>query len=470
MRALPFGRARIYLLLICVPFFLSLQIVFQTRTNSHPDEADHARAFCYFESAWWPPDLNSDVLGYSVYGWNRVYEGELVYIVYGRISAFIRSGLEWILRATEKLTSIDLASLRYRILLAPGLNSPKCSYLIQTYRLLNSVLYLITVVILFRVARQHGWSLAIALVMLSIPQVVYIYSYANDDASGVSLSIFLFLFALTRPSGFLFSRRDALILGLLTGLVLLSKQVYWFVLPLVALALGWKVWEDPATRRSLREGRVWMNAVLLFATVLVVVAPLKIIYPWTQGDYGAKRVETLETRAAAGFKPSSPIRPGFRLASKGVAWEEVVGNSQWQEWSAKSFYGVFGYMNVYLPLRVYLLALVLFTLGVFLTLFFAFKRWRDLPLSFRVLGIASPILILMVIGSSVYYSWMYDYQPQGRYLFSGVIPLAILLGGTVEFEPRWLRSVRFGMFAISYGICLWSLWAMVLQNRSYFGS
>jgi hypothetical protein len=65
---------------------LVLWIALTTPVNTHPDEGIHVDAICYFESDWWPPRLNTDGLVYSPDGWSRVYSGELVYLVYGRMA------------------------------------------------------------------------------------------------------------------------------------------------------------------------------------------------------------------------------------------------------------------------------------------------------------------------------------------------------------------------------------------------
>ena len=65
-------------------------VVYQTNPCSHPDSRYHLYGFSYFENHWWPPDLNSDDLVYSPYGNSRVYSGEIVYLVYGKLTALAK--------------------------------------------------------------------------------------------------------------------------------------------------------------------------------------------------------------------------------------------------------------------------------------------------------------------------------------------------------------------------------------------
>ncbi len=115
---------RYYLIPIIIVVIISSQIALQTAFNVHPDEANHADAFCYFEHHWWPPDLNSDDLLYSLAGWSRVYNGELVYIVYGKIAMVIRSVIEPVIPSPT-------VSQAYT-----------CQPVVLVYRVLNTTLYL----------------------------------------------------------------------------------------------------------------------------------------------------------------------------------------------------------------------------------------------------------------------------------------------------------------------------------------
>ena len=85
------GRAiRLCLVLTALTALIAARIALTTPFDHPPDEFVHLDAFHYFETNWWPPDLNADGLIYSPAGWSRVYTGELVYLVYGKIGALAR--------------------------------------------------------------------------------------------------------------------------------------------------------------------------------------------------------------------------------------------------------------------------------------------------------------------------------------------------------------------------------------------
>ena len=83
-----FRHPRTYIPLALLGFLISVSIALNTNSY-HPDERMHIDAFCYFERQWWSPPVNSNEVIYSPYGWSRVYTGEVVYQVYGRLSELI---------------------------------------------------------------------------------------------------------------------------------------------------------------------------------------------------------------------------------------------------------------------------------------------------------------------------------------------------------------------------------------------
>jgi hypothetical protein len=72
--------------------------------------------------------------------------------------------------------------------------------------------------------------------------------------------------------------------------------------------------------------------------------------------------------------------------------------------------------------------------------------------------------VISVALISMYHSWTFDYQPQGRYLFSALIPLALILGGTAAGEPRWLQGLRLFIWALLFLLGLYILWVVLLGD------
>ena len=458
--------SRLFIGLIAITCITSIALALQTRYNAHPDEAVHLDAFCYFEQHWWPPALNSNGLLYSPDGWSRVYNGEVVYFLYGKLGTLIRSFGNRVghLHIEFVKQTIDYQGNLLYLPLILTLKTDQCVSALHIYRLLNSFLLLLTLSLLFLVGRQHRLATWIGMLMLCTPQVIYIYSYANSDAWGLSSAVFLFLFALTQRN-LLTSYPKLLALGGLTGLLLLSKEPFWISLLFSYSIIFWHGLED-YDRRVWVHGRLQsLKAIALVALIAVVlIAPWRIIYPLTQPGYSVAVEQMREARARADFKPSTPTNPGYRLASKGVSFTRLLTDRKWMDQSAQSFYGVFGYFMVLLPLWVYQLALAILGLNLFLTVRTLLQRRRIWVTADKVLYASAIVSMAVCVFASVYNSWTYDNQPQGRYLFSSIFPLGLLLCGPIDVESQQVRVVRMIGWMVLYGVSLYVLWHFGILN------
>jgi hypothetical protein len=140
----------------------------------------------------------------------------------------------------------------------------------------------------------------------------------SADAFGLAVSFVLFFESLAvadvAPADWTWSR--ALGLGCLFGLPFVCKSNYLAALVLPAIFLAQSV---ARSRRPLPLGRLTAYAGLFLVGALVVAAPLKIVYPLSQGDMAAKIAHMREERAKPRFKPSNRSTSGLRLAEKGKA-------------------------------------------------------------------------------------------------------------------------------------------------------
>ena len=82
------------------------------------------------------------------------------------------------------------------------------------------------------------------------------------------------------------------------------------------------------------------------------------------------------------------------------------------------------------------------------------SRWSRAD---RWLLLAAAGTVLLCLAASLYNSWTFDYQPQGRYLFGAVGALTLLLWGQWETTPRWTKLAR-----VASGALLLALSAFVL--------
>lgn len=451
-------------LLIAAAALITFRIATITAFDVHPDEFNHADGFCYYESHWWPPPLNADGLRYSPYGMSRLHDEEVVYILFGKLAALLRPVIEPFFASQEPPPADHSTQI-----FLPSIKAPDfCFLAFHTYRLLNVLLLIVTLAILFWMGRRYRWARSLALLILAVPMAVYIYSYGNSDGWGLSMSSFLLLLALAYHKRERWRWREALWLGLLTGIVLLSKRPFWLSIPLSYLILADKaftLWQRERERLYWLL-RAWLPLVLVIA--FLVILPQKIIYPLSQGDYSAGVKEMRDQRARADLRPSSPTFYGYLMRQKGYPFRAVWGDPVWWRMSYQSFYAFFGYWKMPAPTWAYLAAGILMLAGILGTYLDFIQRRAAYSTLARLLLAITPLLSIAIVVASLLYSWLFDYQPQGRYLLSALLPLSFLIGGAVDDEPRWLAGLRWLMWILLLGISFYILWGLFLAAPVLF--
>lgn len=405
-----------------------------TPLNAHPDELIHVDAFKYFEHHFWPPDVNADGIYYSPYGWSRVYTGELVYVLYGTLGRALKTVLP-----------------------------PLPSY--QLYRLLQFALLAFTLAYLATRRTPH-WDTKLGLAFtLGFPQFVYLFSYANSDAFGLAVSFVLFFETLRATDQPLadWTWQRTLALGCLFGLPFVCKSNFLAALILPAAFL---VQNITRSIRAAPRARLLALAGLFLAGVLAVAAPLKIVYPLTQGDMTAKVARMREERAKPNFKPSNPQYFGLNLAQKGKTYRDLIVDMQFFQTLSASFWGAYGFMNIFNPPRVYYLAYGLLGLACLLT---AARYLRGFSALDPPLRLGLPLGITVILGLTagvLYLSLHVDYQAQGRYLYGAFVPVLLTLSGT--FRPGDggpARTAAFGLARLLWLMSLYSLWFVLMYQH-----
>lgn len=392
-----------------------------TRPFVHPDERLHFEAFRYFAAHAWPPDLNSSALVYDSYGTSKVYAREIVYALLGRLGRLFEGAL--------------------------GAAHP-----VLAYRLLSVVLLPFALAALLRVRSRIVTPGAFALVLAAVPQVLYVFGYANSDAWAVFLSVLLFAQALRLAEAAApWPLGQTALLGVLTGLLLASKDNFLFALALPAVLVAPRILAGAGGR----------GVVLFLLLATLFPAPYKVIYPLTQPDFAGATWRMSEERAAPGFKPSDPNRAVLSPAGDS-AWDVLV-HGEFAVRSAQSAWGVYGHMNVFHSRAVYAGVAGLVLLNLALTAATARRRWSELPSDLRRLLLAAPLVILANFALSLRWSVDVFYQPQGRYLFPSLLPAALLLAGTLAHEgPQ--RRVRFASALLALALAACSLLGLAIPR------
>ncbi len=245
----------------------------------------------------------------------------------------------------------------------------------------------------------------------------------------------------------------AISLGVLLGLILITKTTAYIAVPLAAGVLIWCWWRERAGfRRILIEG-------------LAVALPAALIaLPWYARDisvYGWP--DFLGLNRHDRIVVGQP-RTGDWLAQYGLGGylQRLV------EFTFKSFWGVFGWLGVFMDSRIYFVLLLLsgIALGGLVIRGVRYIVREDKthhaprtthhaprPPHALILLATSTLLTLLV------YAWynLRFVQHQGRYLFTALIPIAIFfsLGWEGALRPRAGRILAAVLVGFGFGLAAW---------------
>ncbi len=236
------------------------------------------------------------------------------------------------------------------------------------------------------------------------------------------------------------------LLGLLLGLILITKTTAYIAVPLAGVALLWR-W-----RRKRATGAAIARDLLAVALPAALIA-----LPWYARNVWAYGwPDILGLRRHDEIVVGQMRTPEF-IAQFGVAayWRRTV------EWTFKSFWGVFGWMGVWLDSRFYLLVALLSgtALGGFALRVLPFLTRRSVPATAKCR--AAWLLSLSALLTLLAYAWynLTFLQHQGRYLFTALIPLALAYawGWDAALRPRNARLLTAALAVFAVALAAWGV-------------
>ena len=424
--------------------------------NRHPDEVHHFEAAKYYKNHFLPPEIGDESVrdSYSVYGVSYLNYHWLEYFAAGKF-----------IFLTAPVIGDDLLAARF----------------------FNVFLFFLLIVFfLYQTKKDGNEELIFPCFLLVTPQVWYIFSYVNNDAFALFASL-ITAYQIANPKSaaneFLqaekFSRRifGGLIFGSLLGVLLIVKTNYYAFLIFAAL---WLLYRFPVLKLSGSAPKLNFNLLKKFAFLAVVALSILTFrcaldfyvngetnfvglsyVNYFFGNFEDKKSRLLsyqEEIAHAPYKPSTVendlanTHPLLKLKAKGMSFREIFTERHWHEDSFKSFVGIYGYMNILAPYFYYRLMTILYVVfGLYLLVAVAFRK--------NSVGIIQALIFVtgfcLTIFISVYLSWTYSYQAQGRYLFP-VIAMVCLL---VYSNRRHLNGLVF--YAFVGGAFLLSIYSFV---------
>ncbi|MBQ0065556.1 MAG: hypothetical protein KBT48_07300 [Firmicutes bacterium] len=252
-----------------------------------------------------------------------------------------------------------------------------------------------------------------------LPQFIYICSYLNNDAFSVFCSSII-VYAWIRNIKENWSTRYCVLLGIGIGLLALT---YYNAFGFILCSMILYTMDNIRKRNSVAD--FFKKALLIFCVAFAIGGWFYIRnFLIHNGDFLG-----MKTMYASGEKFAQDIyKPSMRQTPKnlGISVLGMLKNGQWIKNTIMSFVGQFGYLTVYIPRYIMWYMVLVFTIGSVFFLLYPIVRKKLAVHNIDWIQIVNLILCIFIpVGLSIYYSWATDYQAQGRYIMSAIIPLSM---------------------------------------------
>jgi hypothetical protein len=406
---------------------LVLSLSLTSAFNAHPDEIWHVACASYFLLDHYPatnPSTQSTE-SISFYGSSYLATADIVYPITAAWTALVSTFTD------------------------PPLDQ------VQIDRLLSVISFAVLIWLLARRPNQ-----GMLLSFLITPQLWYIFSYVNNDWFGVVIATCLILFLDSNRwtfhrfaiTGSLTQLLRLLPTAVLLALLYFSKPNYW-VCAIFCLY-------DPAIRLFRRNSTFWSRLrVLGFCAGLALLSIGCIL---VKNSFSSATVQKIAVPANPLAKRGAVESVDLtnrksqteKLFAHHVTLWNMLTKRQWLWLSCRSFFGDFGWMKFHLSLTYYYLTILTFVALVASALISS-RAEQNL----RAVLLCSLLVVLANIFSAIGYSWFFDLQPQGRYLFPSLLTFGWALSRLRGWQnSRTVRGLALLMtFLAIYGFVCYAL-------------
>jgi hypothetical protein len=279
-----------------------------------------------------------------------------------------------------------------------------------------------------------GAALGGAAMVALIPQVLFIGAYVNQDAFSLAVSaLLLWALAFDARRG---TAASMAVAGLAMGALLAARVPFWV---LEAVAAAWVLWRLRQAESWAARGRLGLaaGAPAVALAALIVGGNLARDGDLTGLDYSLWLMREAQGRI---IEPPLSLQALRDLFAHGFLGQTF-----------RSSLMTFDYMSLIIPVRFVYRTAGLILLGSLVTVVIAVRRARDGRGQVTLAG----LLALGVVAFSlhVYNSLVFDYQPQGRYLFALLAPCGVgaaWLGGRHRAVLRAVWVVALSMGALTF--------------------
>lgn len=293
-------------------------------------------------------------------------------------------------------------------------------------------------------------------IIATLPMHLAMSAAINNDTLAEIIVAVILLFSILRVQGKLDDRRFFVLGGIAYAAALLTKTtIYSSIVLLVTAEYAHRRMEF-ATQNSgaARWSARWLNRSLLVSAVKTL-APLFGIALAIAGLWFARNAMVYGANDVLGWTRHDLVVAGQPTTAQYIV-EYGLRNIVFDFFaiSFKSFWAQFGWMGVLVNDRIYTFLFVLSaaaTFGAFLWIVRLVRERKMFSIETRWTWVLLGALLTLAVAAHVYYNLKYV-QPQGRYLFPGLVAIAAFwAAGLYEiFNPRYARV----LFAILYVVML----------------
>lgn len=282
-----------------------------------------------------------------------------------------------------------------------------------------------------------------------LPQFASIAGYVNNDSAallGVSMILFAWVSAMDRR--WTYGNATILAIGIAICATAYYNSYAWILFSLPMFPLTYRV-------RNGREGMIRMG-LFTAAVSLFLGSYLFLRHFHLYGDLlGFATIERFATNFA-----EYDYRPGVMqsLRDQGYSLADMLFKMDWTIWTAKSFIGVFGKMQIMMPYWCYKAYVAVFAVGGLGALWKGagwIRDWRRVGVCKFAILFSMLACAAITVCLSMRYSFTYDFQPQGRYCFPALLPVAILSAKGIEkIVCGTIARRRKGVVVLGVGLLL----------------
>lgn len=309
-------------------------------------------------------------------------------------------------------------------------------------RLASTIFGILFIIFIYAAARRITKSSPIsALITASvslIPQVIFIFSYVNQDAFSLMVAALA-----TYSIALIYSTRSAgsmILSGVVVGGLLAVTKYNYFVLYLpILIALTIFLVRGIITKK---------NLILLLGSALL--SALLIAAFWYVRNYFLYNDALGQSFVINEMQKYHTLGTALPIAS--VDTLQLFTSMNFFEALYYSFFASFGYMSLYLDTWYYGV-LLLGLIGAIIAFFVVTSNQKNNQVRSSLFIFAGLTITLIVLVAMVYVnSAVYDFQPQGRYLFPilPVTAIALALWYTISRQFRWILIILVGCIAFLY--------------------